>query len=101
MPMFGSNGQSANNSNRINWWNDGSTQIKGKNIIYDGDSTATFSDNMMWTKKGAVTASGNVFHGPDGAYTFSGGILHGPNGETWTGVNSKKDALSIIAHRLK
>ena len=32
---------------------------------------------------------------------FSGGVMHGPNGETWTGVNSKDDAMSIIAHKLK
>lgn len=47
MPLFGSHGQGANNSKHINWWNDGSTQIKTNNVIYDGDSITTKSKNTM------------------------------------------------------
>ena len=101
MPLFGNKGQMANNSKRINWWGDGSTQIKTNNVIYDGNSMATKSGNTMWTNNGTVTSSGNTIWTPNGTYNFSGGVMHGPNGETWTGVNSKDDAMSIIAHKLK
>ena len=101
MPLFGNKGQMANNSKRINWWGDGSIQIKTDNAIYDGNSITTKSGNTMWTKNGTVTSSGNTIWTPNGTYNFSGGVMHGPNGETWTGVNSKDDAMSIIAHKLK
>lgn len=62
---------------------------------------ATKSGNTMWTKNGTVTSSGNMIWTPNGTYNFSGGVIYGPNGETWTGVTSKDDAMSIIAHELK
>lgn len=101
MPIFGSHGQSVNNSKQINWWNDGSTQIKAGNIIYDGDSITTSNNNSIWTKNETITSSGNTVWTSNGNYNFSGGVMHGPNGEIWTGVNSKEDAMSIIAHKLR
>ena len=100
MPIFG-NSKSVNNSKRINWWSDGSTQIKTKNVIYEGDLVSTKSSNMMWTKNGTVTHSGNQFWGPDGMYTKNGNVVHGPKGQVWNGVNSDDDVFGIISHNLK
>ena len=62
---------------------------------------ATKSGNTMWTKNGIVTSSGNTIWTPNGTYNFFGGVMHDLNGETWTDVNPKDDAMSIIAHKLK
>lgn len=101
MPIFGSNGQTVSNNKGVNWWGDGSVQIKAGNMIYDGSSMATRSGNTMWTKNGVVSSSGNTIWTPNGVYNFSNGVMHGPNGEIWSGINSKDDAMSIIAHKLK
>jgi len=101
MPLFGNNGQGANNQNRMNWWDDGDMQIKNNNAIFDEGSVTAKTNRTMWAKKGVVSSSNSTIWTPSGNYHLSGNILHGPNGESWTGVKSKEDAMSIIARKLK
>jgi hypothetical protein len=102
MTIFGNNGKMATGNDKMKYWNDGGIQIKSGNKFQEGGSIATFNNNVMWTPNGMVTMSNNIFWGPDGVYHLgSNGVLHGPNGHIWTGVSSKQDAMSIIAHKMK